>query len=281
MTQPIAGYAYYARPSDDLLIGATVTSSDEDPAYPASNLIAENAANPAKLLTASGSWVLQTPSPIAPVWALLIYQYLDSSLDVRLQGNTSDSWGSPPFEQHFTIPGKRLDGPSYQPWTYNVGLVIEGTPLPSYAFWRLLIAGTNSQAVAVGRMLLLPNPRTVKFLVADQLEESDDYEAQIILPTELGVETIYDLGGPRRGISGVTPVTDASGLPLQDAADFRDLLQSATGRLKPWVIWPFGQSGEPWLVRFVSLPQTRRHSGARVQYWPFAVKEVSRGLPWP
>lgn len=281
MSQPIAQFAYYARPTDDLLTGATITSADEDPEYPASNLVAENAANPAKLLTTSGDWVIHATSAISPIFAVLIYQYLDSSLDVRLQGNSSNSFGSPPFEQDFTIPGKRLDGPSYQPWTYNVGMRIMGSPLPTYEWWRLVIAGTNSQACAVGRLLLLPDPRTVKFLVADRLEETDEPEAQIILPTELGVETIYDIGGPRRGVTGVTPVTDQSGLPLQDASDFRSLHESVNGRLHPFVLWPFGQSGEPWLVRFTQGLQTRRHSGAKVQYWPFAVKEVSRGLPWP
>lgn len=280
MPQPVAQTAYYARPADDLLTGATVSSPDADPAYPAANLIGENAANPAKLLTNTGRWVMQATAAVQPLYAVLIYQYLDSGLDVRIEGNGSDTWGAPAYSKTFTIPGKRLDGPTFQPWTSNVTLRLDPPPT-AQPYWSLHIVGTNSQPAAVGRLLLLPDPRTVRFLIAESYEESEAYDTQIVQPTELGVETVYDLGGPRRGVAGVTPVTDAAGLPLQEAADFRALWQTVTGQLHPFVLWPFGLSGEPWLVRFTAGLSTRRHGGAREQYWPFAVKEVSRGMPWP
>jgi hypothetical protein len=280
MTVPAATVAYFARPDDDYGLRAiAVTASAEDSAYPALNLIAENAADPAKLTTTTGNWVLQFSSAIQPLIAILYYQYLDAGLSVKLQANSSNSWGAPPFEQAFTIPAKRRDGPTNQFWTNNVGMVISGSP--SYAYWRLVIVGTNSQVVAVGRLVLLTAYHAVKLLSAEGLDEDDAPEGQIVQPTELGVETVYTIGGPRRRFSGSTPLTDKSGIPLNAASELRALHEGVEGQAHPFILFPFGLTGEPWLVRFESATRTRHHSAARAQYWPFAVREVSRGLPWP
>lgn len=273
-------YAYYVRFDNDFALGAAsvAATASEDPAYPATNLIIENPAKPAKLTATSGSWVLNFSSAIAPVAAILVYQYLDAGLEVRIQGNSSNSWSSPPYNQTITIPAKRRDGPVDQRWTRNASLIITGNP--SYAWWRLIVVGTNSQNVVVGRLILASALSPVKLLLREGIDEGDE-EQNIVQPTELDVETVVSIAGPRRSFSGVASASDLSSSPLTQGSTFRDLHESQEGRQHPFAFYPFGQSEEPWLVRFESSAGARRHGDGHVQYWPFAVKEVSRGLPWP
>jgi hypothetical protein len=271
---------YYGRHDEDLARFATsVTASSEDAEYPAENLISENAARPAKLTTTSGDWVLGFASAVTPVAAVMAYQYLDEGLEVRLQGNATDSWGAPSFNQAFTIPAKRLDGPSYQRWTVNPVLVLVDPA--AFAFWRLVIVGTNSQVVAVGRLLLLSAWREIDLFEDPDIPEADD-PTYIEDRTVLGVENFYVLGGPRRSVSAVVIGTDLSAgtAPIQEAADFRALHESSEGRAHPFVLLPFG-ANDAWLARFESASGRRVHHLGGHQKWDFAVREVSRGLPWP
>lgn len=275
--------ATYWRHTDDLALTAiTVTASAEDPEYPAANLVSENPANPAKLTQTTGSWVLDFGSPVAPAAVLLAYHYLDPGIDVTLRGNATDSWGAPSFSQSITIPAKRLDGPSYQRWTVNALALLQGVG-GGYRFWKLDVTGANSQNIVVGRCLLLSAPRTVELLdVSDGMGEGDD-PGEIAHPTELGVETVYNPGGPRRSLSTFTVATDltAGSAPVQDAADFRALHETSEGRLHPFVLVPFTTPGDPWLVRFESAPRQRTHKVGGYQVWPLEVRECSRGLPFP
>src|ERR1043166_8199352 len=101
----------YALPSDDLAGSATVTvlggsPSDEDPEYPASNLVGPTnsghlnlPSRPAKLTTTSGTWELTFGSPITFSAAALIYHNFDASLSVTLERDS----GSPGLSEAFTI----------------------------------------------------------------------------------------------------------------------------------------------------------------------------------
>lgn len=269
---------YYARYDDDLCIASppTVTASAADSDYPVANLISENAGKPAKLTTTTGNWVLDFGAAVVPVMGILAFHYIDAGLEVRIQGNAADSWASPSYNQTITIPAKRKDGPSTQKWTNNAVLTIAGSP--SYRYWRLVVVGTNSQVIAVGRFLLLSAIRTIGFLLDSGINQSDD-AGEIVQITELGVETFYVLGGPRRGVSGVCMATDTAASGITNADDFRALHETSEGRAHPFVLIPFGT--EPWLVRFESGSRTRSHRDGGLQDWPFAVREVSRGVPWP
>lgn len=282
--------SYYARPEDDLAKDAiAVTASAEDAEYPAANLIAETAAAPAKLSADTGAWVLEFTAPIVPLAVVLAYQYLDAALTgVAIQGNATDSWGAPAFSQDLVIPPKRRDGPSYQRWTVNPWALLT-TPLPDpggYAFWRLAVGGPNSQNVAVGRLLLLAALRAVDLFHDGDMGQTDrpqDDPGQIVHPTELGVDTLYTIGGPRRSFSSVVLGSDVSAgtAPVQDADDFRALYESAEGRQHPFVFIPFAADNDAWLVRFESSVGERAHRQGGYQRWPFDVREISRGLPWP
>lgn len=273
--------AWYSRADEDLVQQATsITGSADDAMYPASHLADIDGARSAKLTTTTGSYVFAFAAPVTPLAVVLIFQYLDAGLEVRIQGNASDSWGSPSFDQAITIPAKRKDGPSYQRWTRNAwALLTEPSP---YAFWRVVIVGANSQAVAIGRVMLPSAIHEVEILpdAGDVHEDDDAWE--IVQPTELGVETYYMLGGPRWAFSGGLVATDldAGTAPVQEASDFRDLAETAEGRSAPFLFQAFDWV-DPKLVRFDEAVRRRTHRVGGYQVWLFAVREVARGLIWP
>jgi hypothetical protein len=269
---------WYALPTDDVAPTATaITASAEDPGYPADLLVDANPAHPAKLTTTSGDWVLEFASPIAPVAAVLVYPQLDAGLAVSLQGNSSDSWGAPAFSQAVTIPGPQEDGASISP-------ILEITGTPSYPFWRLAVTGSNSVPVAVGRLMLLAALRTFEDGTSARwgLVENEDYGI-VEMATELGVETIYDVGNRRRSLEGELLLRQLG------ATQFLTLRRATKGRVEPWLLVPFEDVNDAYLVRWserasvrqLQVPEIPDYRSGYVQLLQLRVTEVSRGLPWP
>jgi hypothetical protein len=266
---------WYALPTDDLAPSAiAVTASAEDPGYPADLLIDPNPAHPAKLTTTTGSWVLQFGTSIAPVAAVLVYPQLDGGLAVSLQGHATDSWGAPSFSQAFSIPGPHEDGASISP-------ILELSGTPSYAYWRVNVTGTNSVPVGIGRLMLLSHLRAFEDGTSVQwgVEESEDYGV-VEMATELGVETIYDLGNKRRSLQGQML------LRQEGATQFLTLRRATKGRVEPWLLIPFEDVNDAYLVRWSERASLRQINwpdlvAGYAQILPLRVTEVSRGLPWP
>lgn len=276
--------AYYSAPHEDLARTAiAIAGSAEDPTYPAANLISEDPAKQAKLTSGTGSYVLTFSAKVAPVAVFLLYHYLDAGLNVEIQGNDTDVWTSPAFSMAITIPPKRLDGPTYQKWTFSPWKLLGTLPDPTgYLYWRLAIHGTNSQNVAIGRLFLASAIHRVTLFYNPNIPEGEE-QTYIEQPTELGVETVVVIGGPRRSLSAVVIGTDddAGSLPIQEAQDFRDLYQSTEIRAHPFPFVPFEGFNDAWPVRFEDNTSPRTHEQGGYQIWSFSVREVSRGLPWP
>jgi hypothetical protein len=279
--------AYIGRYDWDLAQQAiAVTGSAEDPDYPATNLVTEDAAVPGKLTATAGSFVLEMPAPIAPAFAMLPYHYLDAGLsNVKIQANSSNSWGAPAFEQTFTIPSKRRDGPAYQRWTKSPMIELEGLDPGGYEWWRLLIGTANSQNVVIGRLALYSQLLQVQLLHVDGSPfDQRDATTQIANMTDLDVESgIYMLGGPRRTLSAYVIGTDldAGTAPIQEASDFQGLHEVTEGRVHPFAFAPFGNFDDVWLVRPEAVDMPRAHRQGGYQVFPLAVREIARGLPWP
>lgn len=265
---------WYALPDDDRAPTATtITASAEDAGYPAEWLVTENPAQPAKLTTTSGSWVLEFSSPIAPVAAVLVYPQLDAGLSVVLEGNSADSWGSPSISEAITIPGPHPDDQAVSP--------IVMLPGGACSFWRLRIIGINSVPVAVGRLMLLGALRTFEdgTSVRWGVVEEEDYGI-VDMTTELGVDLVYDLGGKRRELIGEMLLREVG------AQQFLELRRATHGRVRPWLLWPFEGVNDVYLVRWSERASSRRLDvpdlvSGYVQLVRMQVKEVSRGLPWP
>ncbi len=280
--------AQFNYPTDDRFKDASaITASAEDSEYPVENIITENAANPAKLTTTTGWFVWAFDEKTTGDVLDIIYHYLDEGLTgVKIQANDSDSWATPAFEQTIEIPAKRHDGPSYQPWTHNVRVELEGLEDPDgYLFWRLVFEDANSQEIVIGRVMLQTARAIDVFHAGGEMAETD-LPTNILNPTELDVLTLEAIGGPRRELTLAFIGTDlqAGTAPVQDAGELRHLEQSCNEGEHPFTLAIFDDTSlttrQPLLVHFVE-PVRRVHAQGGYQVWTFTVREVSRGLPFP
>ena len=267
----------YALPSAD--IAGTATSvvastsgspatSDEDAEYPGINMVAPTntghlnlPSRPAKLTTLSGSWLITFPSSVTLVGAALIYHNLDAGLDVSL-----DPTAGTPID--FTIPAAWENGWWPSPWMEFAA--------QSATTWTLSINAANSVAPQVGRLLLYESGGIQTFSTDVRFGEVEaEDQGQIEHVTEAGVETLYELWGPRRSFSGDLGLLDS------EATELQTLYRTARNRIQPWLLIPDAAVNDAWLVRFDNTNWERTRSNPNFNSFPFRVTELSRGLPWP
>jgi hypothetical protein len=269
---PGAAFGLYALPSDDVAgTATTVTGTAEDVEYPAENLVAPTntghlnlPSRPAKLTTTSGYWELEFDSPVAIVGVALIYHNFDAGLDVTIEAGS----GSPlSFSQAITIPAKWEND-----WTVSPYVLFAGTE--THAVWRLSVNEANSLPVQVGRLLLLTAIRDLGNDVRWGVVEEEE-QGQIEHATEAGVETLYELFGPRRSFTGELALMNST------ASSLITLYRSARNRITPWLLIPDADINDAWFVRFQEPRWSRTREMIEHNIFPFRVTELSRGLPWP
>lgn len=266
----------YSLPSDDLLAAvptAVITASAEDPAYPVTNWAFRQPGRPSKLLTADGWWVFDLLEAVNVAAFALIYHNFDPDLTVTLQWNSSDSWGSPAGEQDLTIPNRTEDDYTVSPW-----ITVEGSP--TYRYWRLLVTGTNGQALKLGRPYFsgalrdLGDAESIEQDVRWGVQEDEQFSL-IEHVTEADLENIYEIGGKRRPFSGELALSNTN------AATFIALERSARTRVFPWLLIPDVTVNEALMVRFEENKWQRTRDTINQNVFPFRVRELSRGLDWP
>lgn len=257
---------HYALPTDDLAGDGAWVVSDEDAEYPADNIAAPTAtghlnlpSRPSKLSTTSGYWEGTFTSPITVRAVALIYHNLDAGLDVTIEAGA--------FSQAITIPAHWEDGWTPSPWVEFDAPITDDV-------WRLSINAANSLPCQVGRLVLIGTLRSMETDVRwGEVEEEE--HGDIMQPTELQVETFYALGGKRRRFNGELGYQDT------EAAELITLRRSAHGRIRPWLLIPDATVNDAWLVRFEDPAWARTRVGPNFNTFPFQVRELSRGLPWP
>lgn len=266
----------YSLPSDDLLAAiptAVLTASADDPAYPLTNWAFRKPGRPSKLLTDNGWWVFDFGSAVNVAAFALIYHNFDSTLTVKLQWNTSDSWGTPAGEQEIDIPQATEDGYTVSPW-----IEVEGSP--TYRFWRIIVTGTNAHPLKLGRPYFsgalrdLGDTESIEQDVRWGVEEDEQFNL-IEHVTEADVEDIYEVGGKRQRLSGELALYNST------AATFIALARSARTRVYPWLLIPDVSVNAAWMVRFEENKWQRVRETINQNIFPFRVRELSRGLDWP
>ncbi len=267
----------YSLPSDDLLAAydPAISASDEDPAYPITNWAFRNPARPSKLLTTDGWWVFDFGAAANVAAFALIYHNFDEGLVVTLQWHTSDSWGSPTGQQVIPIAAATEDA-----WTISPWIAVTGSP--TFQFWRLLVSGSpgNTLPLVLGRPYFSGALRDLGDVASIEQDVrwgvvEDEEHGIIEHTTELGVDTIYPLGGKRRRLDAELALYDST------AASFISLVRSGQGRVLPWLLIPTIGVSDAWMVRFEESRWQRTRETIGQNIFPFRVRELSRGLPWP
>lgn len=271
---PGAAFGLYAPPSHDLAGTASTVQvggspSEEDPEYPGTNLIAPTntghlnlPSRPAKLTAFDGFWDLVFNDPITASAFHLVYHNFDAGLDVTLEPD-----GGTPIA--ITIPSRWENG-----WWPSPA----GTFSPQTSDrWRLSVNAPNSLLPQVGRLLLYGSggfsdlDNDVRWGVVEHEEQG-----QIEHTTLAGVETLYELFGPRRSFEGEIALLNTT------ANTFIDLFRDARNRILPWSLIPDENNmGDAWFVRFTESRWSRTREMVNHNIFPFRVTELSRGCIWP
>lgn len=260
-------YSHYA---DNVAPNATVSvnSGTVDATYPAANLVDRILGKPAQLTTTTGSWVLDYGAAQRVDWVLLPMHNLIAGLEVRIQGNATDSWGTPTLNQTITIPTYRGDGFPVPCWQLLTGAT--GYTTGGFRYWRLVVVGTNSAAVKVGEFLMFDQVRTLNPNISWGVQMPEDWPL-IDNRTSAGIDNVYDYGTLARQLNGDLDTTDAG------LAAVRAWWQSCRGKVRPFGLVPDEDVNEAWVARFTnSLDPTLAINDRNTMALGF--EEVGRGL---
>lgn len=260
----------YTHPSDQQLTAAVLSlaSGTEDPDYPLANLLNGNPARPAKFAETDIRIVVDFGVPVSLDAVALIHTNLDAletDLSVQWQGNSANSWVTPPLDLAFTIAPATLDG-------YVPGRLLDLTsePTRTYRYWSLSVAN-NPTPVILGQLLAYATLRTL--LVDKSGATRSEARPMVDHRTAYGISLRYDYG--------VTQRLFAASVRSDDAPSVRAWFADA--RQRPHVIVPEPiADGEAWLVRWRQDGGTLASTLFQPAVEDFALtwEELSRGRPW-
>lgn len=256
-------FGRYALPQDDEAQFATsVTGSAEDPEYPAEHINVHASPRPAKLTTQDGYFDFQFASAKTFTAIHIVYDNFDDGLDVTLEPNAG-SPGTP-----ITIP---VVSPWENGWRPNRFLIF---PAQTASLWRLAINSTNGQDIEIFKVLLYEEMRDLGNDVRWGVVE-DEEQGDVRLTTDGGRDNIAEIWGPRRSFTGEFALRDNT------SSELISLHRSAKQRIRAWTLQPDQDVDDAWWVRFEEPRWQRTRETIDHNIFPFRVREVSRGLPWP
>lgn len=263
----------YTRPSDNLLLGATlsVNTGTEDVAYPKANIHDLSAERPAKLTSTTGSWVADLGSAKRVDLTAIIHANLAAGLDVKIQGNATNTWGAPTVSQAFTIPARYADSFPVNVWL-DLKTLIPNDGTRTQRYWRLLVNTANSAPIAVGEWRLENTRRDLGVRNISWGSTRSWRRPAVLHETELLVRRSYDLGTMVRTVEVETVATDVT------LAEIDTWFRGALGIVKPFVIVPHSDENDAWMVGFTNpeRPYVRRTRNVNTVTLEF--QEFSRGL---
>lgn len=275
----VSANAIYQRSSDNVAPNATITvqSGTPDTAYPPANLVDLNPAKPAKIDDTAGAWLFDFgAAQRIDLVALIHHDFAGEgevvTNNVKIQANTSDSWGSPAFEAVFSIPAWQGTGSRLWPINPWLNLTTEsGYSTTGWRYWRLVIAD-NSQNLELGEIWM---SQTIRQL------DPDIRWGATRTTRKLDVEhrTAY---GVTAGIVGRgTTIWQQDGEILLTDDLREDLIAQwydVDGRVLPWLLIPDGDVNAAYLVRWATSEQQIARLYNDAHNMQVSVVEVGRGL---
>lgn len=237
-----------ALPGDDAIWGASLSMTNEDPAYPAGNLKNEDPADAAKSLTTTTTITITTSS-ITPVAVALI----------NTNAETASFNGDP-----FTIPSLDPDGQRIHPW-----LDLRGSPLPAGTSWTVVLSRASG-VVWCGRIVLVTAIYDLNLKYG--LQRGRLRPGAIEITTRLGSRIKHDAQIRTRWARGSVDRSESESLLHQ-------LEASAKGSRLPFLLIPDELTNDAWFVTFKANDFLSTIADLDVIEIPLAFDEVSSGPP--
>jgi len=124
----------------DLAKTATLTKNSEDAAFPVSNIQHEFRTKEYRTTGLTSEWVVIDLGSAQSVTMLAIMNHnFQSGGTYKLQGNATDSWGTPSVD--ITL-------------TYNATNLFHYMTAQTYRYWRILMTNTTGTYISLGRVML-------------------------------------------------------------------------------------------------------------------------------
>lgn len=268
--------AVWHKYSDEVAKLATIsietgTPPDDLVNYGPNSLVDDNPARVAKIESTTGAWLFSYAAKQIIQDIGLIHHDFDAGANVKIQGNATNSWGTPAFSASITIPAWR--GVGLRRWPTNPWLNLTtqvGYDATGFKFWRLVITG-NSQNLQLGQVSFNQTLR--------RLDPDLAWNFQRILQkryienlTSYGVSTVYSRGTNEWRLDATHRMTDAMELSMVDQWFDND------GHAYPWMFVPVDGTNECFFVRWVAFERSHNILERGIIDHKFSVQEVSRGL---
>lgn len=128
--------------SDNLAVGSTITLSSEESNHPKARLTDYYMWKQCWLNAGTGNIVIDLGSAKAVQCAALIHTNLTSGMTIGIQGNASDSWGAPSYDETITYKERNQ--------------VKIFSSAETYRYWRFTFGGGSLSNVKIGQIFLGP-----------------------------------------------------------------------------------------------------------------------------
>lgn len=235
----------------NVLRSASLSMTNEDAAYPATN---GNNGDPSKPLKASTTGTVITLGAVGALEAFAIINH-------NLFGATVTLAAGGGFSQAITIPARGADGQSINAW-----LDLRDAAGRSGS-WTLTITGASAN-VAIGELVGVTAFRPLPFLLGVELAKK---HPRIQHKTFYGHKLEYDRGIRIRRASGDL-ISDT------DRQFVLDLWDATKGPLLPWLFIPDVDVNDAWLVQFTDEELSWRRDGPEHGAMRVVIEEMSSGL---
>lgn len=272
---PATYHGIYIKYSENVARSATpaVQTGTANTAYPAANLIDGNPALVCKVDSTTGAVILEYASKQPAKLFAAIHQCVDGALSgVRIQGNDTNSWGSPSFDAPVVIPAVRGAGVTRWPVNPWVDLSLaSGYDAAGWKFYRYYVPG-NSQNLQIGQLVLASDYHKFDPNV-DWGPVEEDSRLNIVQRTAFNVKHTT-----RRGT-----VQWRRSAQIEDCPDtLRDALKAhvddVDGDTFPWLLVPDGTVNDCRFVKYAEPKSSIVYRLTNSSTVSLVVEEVSRGL---
>lgn len=274
---PPTVHAIYQRYSDNVARSASIEIETGTPAaedvYGPAALVDGAPERVAKIESTTAAWVLDHGSATPVEIVGLIHHTLNEGADVKIQRNSSNSWGSPAFEADITIPA--WEGSGQTLWPVNPWLdltQVAGYSAPGWQYTRIVVT-SNGQNVHLGQLWL---GRQIRRFTRNWDRGAEEMRSRPTIEpgkTAFGIEAIYGLA-----TSGWSLPFTITGVDETLRAELKAQWDDCGGRYLPWLFVPNGLVNECRFVRWATTDEKFKRQFTSLSDYAAQVTEVARGL---
>ncbi|MBN2401016.1 MAG: hypothetical protein JXN64_01325 [Spirochaetes bacterium] len=175
---------------DNRILTATLYRSSENPGYPIANVQDTKVLRQFRTLSASNEWIKISSTITASRFAIMGHN-LSASAVITLQGNDTDVWTTPSFEEIIT---------------WKAGIILHSFTEATYNYWRLVITDSGRSYIAIGELYIGTYLQEPNIKLDTELDDETTGEGELSSSGQLYGDDGYEL---RNFTINYSPMNDA------------------------------------------------------------------------